>query len=174
MPIKRPEITFICHYEQLNKKSYEKLSKILPLNDRIHKQSHSNYNKLVETSLLSAKLQHPNSSCVFLTNESTPVEADPKIDVVRYSNSKPFTVYQRLEAQIHFLENNTDSNHYLFIDWDILVQKPVNNAFNRRFDIGFTFNFDPVMPINGGVIFVHAQGKEKALIFLKNVKKNLG
>ena len=165
-----PNITFICHYEKLTEAGFTQLSKILPLHEKLARESLTHYQQLVEACLLSAKLQHPTSRLVFLTDKHTPADMDSSIEVIRFTNDQPFTVYRRLEAQLQFIETNNESNHYLFLDWDILIQKSILTAFQKRFDLGFTYNFDPVMPINGGLIFIHASGKEKAFRFLKTVQ----
>jgi hypothetical protein len=55
----------------------------------------------------------------------------------------------------------------------MLIQKPIDQAFNGSFDIGFTYCNNKIapMPINGGIILVHARGKEKAILFLERVQE---
>jgi len=119
----------------------------------------------------SARLQHPQCRCVCLTDQDTELECDYYIEVVRIHSERMYPIYHRLEAQQVFLQKDTFSSHYIFLDWDILIQKPLDHVFKKHFDIGFTYCFDSIMPINTGVILVHARGKEKAILFLKRVQE---
>ena len=61
----------------------------------------------------------------------------------------------RTLAQVRFVDDYDFSLPLAFLDFDILVNRPLAWLFSRPFDVGVTVRNKRTMPVNGGVIFAN-------------------
>lgn len=127
--------------------------------------------KLIDAMFGSARTLHGNCSTVLLTDsKSTFSELDEKICIKRFPTQSDAVIFNRLEAQLQFLESLESNQHVVFLDTDMLFVKSFDSVFQQEFDIGLTFRDFDSMPINGGLILINSRGIQSGIRFLKSVK----
>lgn len=94
----------------------------------------------------------------------------PKI-VEQFPNSKvivtklPKDLMHAMIAGVIARLNKPCNHHLVFADIDVLVAKPLDEAFDQTFDLGLTNRVNAVAPINNGVMYVDHKGITAALEF---------
>jgi len=69
----------------------------------------------------------------------------------------------KLDAWVRFLKGCEDGEKVVFMDCDMLIQRPFDDAFDNDFDIGYTYRAKGI-PMNGGVVFVRNNAHSRAFI----------
>lgn len=117
----------------------------------------------------SARRYHPGCRAVILTDEHSQFPGlQPDIEIHRYPMDPSKLMMSRTKVQMDFIRESKGSTHIVFIDTDILFQGSIESLFQKKFDIGLTYR-QHSMPINGGVIFVNAEGSHAAAIFMERI-----
>ena len=69
-----------------------------------------------------------------------------------------------IAGAIERLAQPVDS-HILLVDVDVLIAKPLDEAFTGEWDLGLTYRENEVAPINNGVMYLHRGGENAARRF---------
>ena len=108
--------------------------------------------RFIQTMFLSARLLHPDSRCIVLTNQTTQFQLPDFVQIIRYDVDDRYPALSRLDAQIAFLEQLKDSTDVIFMDYDMLVCGDLNHVFDGTFDIFLCKRTNHPLIFNAGVI----------------------
>lgn len=124
---------------------------------------------LIKALFESARLQHSSCRTVLLTDKTTQFSGLPEsVEIYRYGFDISKLTMSRTQAQLEFLKGLTTDSHVIFLDSDILVQECLSDIFMQEFDVGVTYK-QHVIPINGGVIFIHGKSRSIGCSFLGKI-----
>jgi len=152
-------ITFVTHFVKLKPDVIKKINRA-----RADYTGKAFFNiaspePIISTLHKSIKKFHPESSLIILTDESTKLEIDPTIKIIRIPMTTSEIDYESFKAKTHFLERHSIKTHIIFLEWDVLVQSNLDEIFlNDNRDVYFTFRNLLPMPINDGFIAVNKNG----------------
>ena len=113
------------------------------------------YFELLALAFDSAILRAPHAQRILLTDEATRVpEALAAHKIVRVAIDTRRLMYERMRAQLAFLEHRERRRPTVFLDSDVVVNREPAAVFGEAFDVGLTWRVGmPEARFNGGVIF---------------------
>ena len=116
------------------------------------------YTTVVAQSFESASLRAPNARRILLTDEATRVPESMAVDeVVRQPIDRSRLMFERMRAQVAYLESRGPNRATVLMDSDVVVNADPRSIFGEDFDVGLTWRPGfPDAPFNGGMIFVAA------------------
>lgn len=119
---------------------------------------------MIRMLLASARRWDGDVRMTVLTDRATALgELDAMVS--RHDVNSADLMLARTRAQRQFVGAYDFSLPLIFLDLDILINRPVASLFDRQFDIGLTWRRKREMPINGGVILASNRRPEKATHF---------
>jgi hypothetical protein len=161
-------ITFVTFHVDCNKNTINYLSKSCPSIAKNY-----DFKSLINLLFRSASIFHPDCKKVILTDKKTDwSHLDGNIEIHRFKMDQKQLMLSRLIAQINYLKNHDFSSDLILIDSDMLVNGNLESLFKNNFDIALTYRHNKFkMPINGGIIFISKNKKQKALKFMQTMLK---
>jgi hypothetical protein len=113
------------------------------------------YFELLALACEAAMLRAPHAQRILLTDEATRVPEGLAVHkIVRCAIDTRRLMYERMRAQLAFLERRERRRPTVFLDADVVVNREPAAVFGEAFDVGLTWRIDiPESRFNGGVIF---------------------
>ncbi len=128
---------------------------------------HSQYLDMLDMLFASARLFHPGSECIVLTDDRTRLESIPSRFLrINCAIRHDKIMLDRMGAQRVFLQEYDFSCPVILADSDILLNDSLDAVFQQDFDVGLTWRQNAEMPINGGVLFVNNRRPSASRRFL--------
>lgn len=121
--------------------------------------------RFITTMLASAARTHRELRQVVLTDQRTPFDLPPEIEIFRCDLDTTQPMLSRSVAWLEFLDRGAAGAHVVFLDSDILVNANIEDVFARDFDVGLTYRNQGIWPINAGVIFNHGRRLDRGRAF---------
>ena len=158
-------ITFVVHFVKLTPKMNEKIR--IARTSLTEKKMPQVFNPevLINAQFKSIKKFHPNSEYILLTDLKTNLDLDPKIKIIRQAMETDYLDYESFKAKTSFLKKTQLKTHFIFLDWDMLLQANLDHIFDSGDDLYFTFRDLLPMPINDGFIGVKGGNLERTYDF---------
>lgn len=158
-------ITFVVHFVELTPKMIEKIRVARSIFTVKKMPQVFNPEILINAQYKSIKKFHPNSEYILLTDLKTSLDIDPRIKIIRQPMETDFVDYESFNAKVSFLKNTKIKTHFIFLDWDMLLQSNLDHIFDSGDDLYFTFRDLLPMPINDGFIGVKGGDLNKTCEF---------
>lgn len=157
-------ITFTTFHVDINK---DAIKEDTPLD----KNNFYNYQLALNLMFKSAGYFHPNCRKVVLSNLNTDLSyLSTDVEVYRYEFDLQQIMYSRLLCQLQFLQHHDFQTDVIFLDSDIIINSNLEDIFAKQdFDLALTFRKFPIMPINGGIIYISKQHKNLVIDFFQKV-----
>jgi hypothetical protein len=131
-----------------------------------------NHLGLARLMMRSVRMHHPDARVVHLTDESTPALSGADLVVRDSETPREEVELAHTRLQRVFAESPLFDRATVFLDTDIIVNRPLVTVFDDNFDLALTWRDGfPLMPINYGVIF--ANPTDSAVRFLRAVEEDL-
>jgi hypothetical protein len=186
-------IVFVCYYIHFSKNQIDNINKVW------EQVSYNKYVPMTEIELLlsgmfeSVRNFHSDAKMVLVTDPDVHLELPSFIDVIHRQRETDDFQIERIKTKIYCLEKFGDDAHVIFLDPDILIRGSLEEIFQRKGDLFFTyetmksmmakmtyqeiqdiekkFKATVMFPINAGFIVVR-QGKvhETCRYFRKMIK----
>jgi hypothetical protein len=130
----------------------------------------TNYMGVLAQAFLAAARSAPAARRILLTDERTDVPAATGAhEVIRLPLDAARLMYERMRAQVTYLERRPAGRCSVLMDVDVVVNRDPVEAFAEDFDIGLTYRPESKdAPFNGGVIL--AAPGDGALAFLRKAR----
>lgn len=123
------------------------------------------YVQLLDWMLRSVRRCHPEAMLTVLTDERTDLSA---LSVACERENHPVDrqrlMLARAQAQQRHLLSRFDDD-VLFLDADMLMHRPMPELLSADCDIALTVRDDPLMPVNGGFLWVRSRRPAVVLDF---------
>ncbi len=116
----------------------------------------------IDTFFKSVRLVHSDCKCVVLSDLTTPFTLPEEIEIHRLELDSDKPAYMRLLAQREFLKKEDSSRHIIFMDYDMLMQKPFDPIFDREFDMALTYE-PSYKRINGSFILIRKSHRQQGI-----------
>lgn len=128
---------------------------------------------------MAASVRHslPGSRLIVLTDRQT---SFPEVlgadEVMRFDIPRERLMLCRMQAQRAYLASALYDAPSAFVDSDIVFNQPLDEVFERPFDVGLTYRMDGFcriegqvinIPVNGGVMFFQPDRRTAALAYYK-------
>ena len=166
-------ITFFSYYGDLPKSTHQfLLENVLSFKKPEWQNFLPEQREYIEIFFQSCRLYHPDCRSVVLSDENTPFDFPDEIDILRYPVNPETPTLARLLCQIELFKSNPYKSHYVYLDYDILLQSNLDSIFERDFDIALCCRHTH-RPITVALLFVHKDSTDKAVKMLEMVKKTL-
>lgn len=160
-------ITFVTHYIQLDSVMIEKIKEARSTYAYPNFIYIDNPEAILDALFGAIKKFHPDAELIILTDNMTHLKVNPSIKIIRYPMETKLVEYESLKAKLTFLKKTTHKSHVIFLEWDMLIQKPLDSIFNDDSDIYFTIRNVFPMPFNDGLIAIKRDGISSACRLLE-------
>lgn len=122
----------------------------------------------------SASLYHDKCKKLVLTDYKTQFPYLDRRVIIHRCDVDPRTmVLSKIAATRDYLKQTEIYDDVVLLDCDILITGNMEEVFKNDFDLGLTYRKHEDMPINSGVVFIKAGGRERAISFLEKSYNNL-
>lgn len=114
------------------------------------------YARAIRLAFESAAVRAPGARRILLTDERSAFPDDLPADEIRRLPLDPTrTMYERMRAQIGYLETRPEARVSILMDTDVLVNRDPGLLFAEDFDVALTWRDNLVdAPFNGGLIAI--------------------
>lgn len=150
-------ITFVTHYQKLKQNEKEKISSLC------REFSETEPDTYIRCLFESCRLSNPGSRFVLLTDYESQFDLPKEVEIQRMRLDRFKLRYAETFGQMQFMQDFTDKSHLVLIDFDMLVQKPIEELFKKGYDLFLTIRkYPPWIPVNMGVCFINEGGAKAA------------
>ncbi len=164
-------ITFVTHYVDFENRDLTAIKDVIAQVNVNEMYQYPNPKKLIALMFASAHQCHPDAHFVILTDEETELNFGPEIEIHRSPHRNCQLDHERVKSRIRYLEQYTEKNNIIFLDWDILIQKNLNHLFNGDCGLILTYQRDKNWCCNDGVIGISSKEIKKVLEFFQMALK---
>jgi hypothetical protein len=121
---------------------------------------------MLDLALRSAERFHPGCQKVVLTDLVTDFSRLPRdVRIIRHPIDPTQALFDRAVAQRDFLVRHDFASHVILMDSDVLINNELESSFDGSFDVGLTYRSIKAMPLNAGLIALHAGRSRAAVTF---------
>jgi len=127
-------------------------------------QSRFSYSDILAHFVRAANALIPKCSVILVTSREAEVGEGLKgVQVVRLNVDTSSPMLERAYVMNAYVKSSLFTANTFFLDSDAIINGPIQDVFDRKFDVGLTFREDPyLMPINEGVVL--ASGANKSAV----------
>lgn len=140
-------------------------------NETVHPNQtlkHKEYLSMIQMVFASALLFYPEAKTTILTDIHSDFEGIPRrVNRVRINIDTNKLMFERANAQLRYVQENSFASPIVFLDSDILINDSLLPIFKNEFDVAVTWRANEIMPINGGFLILNNTRPEITKRFFK-------